>query len=298
MRRRSRLGLAAGLLFALGLEGSATPSPPEGFFGSFNWSEPDPRFGGFSAIELFDDGAGFIALSDKGVAVAGKLLRDKTGRITGVQAGGLITLRGDGSGPLKAGRNDSEGLALAADGSVYISFEGAARVLHYATLDGPAENLPLHPDFRLMQRNSALEALAIDADGRLYTIPERSGAMARPFPVYRYTNDAWDRDLSIPRLGNFLPVAADFGPDRRFYLLEREFRGIAGFASRLRRFDLSAAGFSAGEVLLQTPVGTHGNLEGMSIWRDGAGDLRATMISDDNFSFFLATDIVEYRLPG
>ena len=35
-----------------------------------------------------------------------------------------------------------------------------------------------------------------------------------------------------------------------------------------------------------------------SVWRDSAGDLRATMIADDNFSIFLSTEIVEYRLPG
>ena len=298
MRRRSRLGLAAGLLFALGLEGSATPSPPEGFLGSYRWSVNDPRFGGFSGIEMDDAGRGFVALSDHGAVITGSIRRDATGRISGIRSGPMITLRGERAGPLKTGRTDSEGLALAPDGSVYISFEGVARVLHYATLDGPAENLPLHPDFRRLQLNSALEALAIDAAGRLYTVPERSGDMARPFPVYRFANGKWDRALSLPRSGNFLPVAADFGPDGRFYLLEREFRGLSGFASRLRRFDLTAAGFSAGKVLLQSPVGTHGNLEGLAVWRDPAGDLRATMISDDNFSVFLATDIVEYRLPG
>ena len=298
MRRRSRLGLAAGLLFALGLEGSATPSPPEGFLGSYRWTATDPRFGGFSAIEIDADGRFFTALSDHGAVITGAILRDAIGGISGVRSGPMITLRGKGTAPLQPERTDSEGLAIAPDGTAYISFEGVARVLRYARLDGPAENLPLDPDFRRLQINSALEALAIDADGVLYTLPERSGDMARPFPVYRFAGGSWDKALSIPRLGNFLPVAADFGPDRRFYLLEREFRGISGFASRLRRFDLTATGFSDGKVLLQTPVGTHGNLEGLSVWRDSAGDLRATMIADDNFSIFLSTEIVEYRLPG
>lgn len=298
MRRRSRLGLAAALFFALGLEGSATPGQQSGFLGSYLWAHEDPRFGGFSGIELAADGSGFVAVSDRGVAVSGVLLRNAAGLITGVRSGPLITLRGTASAPLHRDRTDSEGLALAPDGSIYISFEGVARVLRFAALDGPAVNLPVHPDFRRLQRNSALEALAIDAQGWLYALPERSGTLARPFPVYRYADGQWDRDLSIPRLGTFLPVAADFGPDGRFYLLEREFRGISGFASRLRRFELTDAGFSASAVLMQSPVGTHGNLEGLSIWRDAAGDLRATMIADDNFSYFLSTDIVEYRLPG
>ena len=50
-------------------------------------------------------------------------------------------------------------------------------------------------------------------------------------------------------------------------------------------------------TLLETPRGLYDNLEGLSIWRDGAGHITATMVSDDNFSFFLRTQIVEYRLP-
>ena len=39
-------------------------------------------------------------------------------------------------------------------------------------------------------------------------------------------------------------------------------------------------------------------LEGISVWRDAQGYIRLTMIPDDNFYFFLGTDIVEYRLPA
>jgi len=102
--------------------------------------------------------------------------------------------------------------------------------------------------------------------------------------------------LALPRIGVFRPVAADFGPDGRFYLLERRFHGPGGFSSRLRRFDLGPKGFSSGQVLLQTKAGRHDNLEGLSIWR-GPDGLRATMISDDNFLFMQVTEIVEYRLP-
>lgn len=94
-----------------------------------------------------------------------------------------------------------------------------------------------------------------------------------------------------------MPVAADFGPDGRLYLLERDFRGIGGFASRLRRFDLTERGFDGETTLFQTPFSLHDNLEGLSIWRDAQGGLRATMISDDNFLFVQQTQIVEHRLP-
>jgi hypothetical protein len=87
------------------------------------------------------------------------------------------------------------------------------------------------------------------------------------------------------------------GPDGRFYVLERDFRGLAGFASRLRRFDFGDNALTNEVTLIETPTGLHDNLEGLSIWRDENGRLTATMIADNNFSFLLPNQIVEYRLP-
>ncbi len=258
----------------------------------------DPLFGGFSGIALTPDGLGFTALSDRGAYTTGRIVRDGAGRITGVNAAPIRRLRGAGAGPLAADRADSEGLAIDRDGTVYISFEGrrAARVLRYATIDGPAENLPVPEAFKRMQLNSALEALAIAADGTLYTLPERSGGVAVPFPVWRFRGGAWEQPFDVPRRDEFLPVGADIGPDGRFYLLERDLRGIAGFASRLRRFRVTDRALVDEVVLIETAAGTHDNLEGVSVWR-GAQGLVATMVSDDNFKFFQSTQIVEYRLP-
>lgn len=298
MRRRSVLALIAGLVLGVGLESSASPPAALGYIGTFAWNSDDPALGGMSAIEVTADGSGFVALSDRGKFTEGHLLRDAEGRINGIEAAPLKPLRARGPEPLSDGRSDSEGLALAPDGSFYVSFEGAARVLHYARIDGPAENLPIPGEFRAMQRNSALEALAIDADGTLYTLPERSGAESKPFPVYRFRGGKWDRPFTLPRRDGFLPVGADIGPDGRFYLLEREFRGVIGFASRVRSFALGEDSLSDERVILETAVGQFDNLEGLSVWRDATGAIRLTMVSDDNFRFFQQTQIVEYRVTN
>lgn len=297
MRRGSFLSVIVGLALLAGLEGSASPTPPPGFLDAFTWRKNDPRFGGFSGIELSQDGTSYIALSDRGAFTQGRISRDSEGRITAVSADPVEVLKDHSGAPLAANRSDSEGLALAPDGSVYVSFEGVARVLHYPKLGGAAVNLPVAASFRKMQPNASLESLAIGPDGALYTLPERTGNADKPFPVYRFKGGTWDKKLSIPRRGGFLPVGSDFGPDGRFYLLERDFRGLAGFASRLRRFDVTANGMTNEVTLLETPLGLHDNLEGLSIWRDAAGRLTATMVSDDNFVFFLRTQLVEYRLP-
>jgi hypothetical protein len=80
-------------------------------------------------------------------------------------------------------------------------------------------------------------------------------------------------------------------------VLEREFYGLMGFASRLTRYEVGSAGLGPAEVMFKSPIGFHDNLEGVAIWRDAAGHLRATMVADDNFLPFLSSGLVEYRLP-
>lgn len=224
MPRSPRLALIAGLVLGLALGGSAD-TPGDGVT-RFVWTAEDPLFGGLSALEMSEDGRSVTVLSDRGAWTRGQVIRDAEGRILDIRTEPMRLLRGRGEEPLARRRNDSEGLALARDGTAYVSFEGAARVLRYRDLSGPAENLPVHPDFALMQRNSALEALAIDAGGAIYTLPERSGSATRPFPVYRYQNGVWTQPFAVPRRGSFLIVGADFGPDGRLYVLERRFRGL------------------------------------------------------------------------
>ena len=257
---------------------------------SYTWRADDPRFGGFSAIELTADGAGFIALSDRAAFVKGRISRD-AGIITDVQLDALEPLFQGGGAPLPRDGQDSEGLAIADDGSIYVSFESAHGIRKFSDIDQPASDLMTSPAFDGMQVNSSLEALAIGTDGALYTMPERSGLATRPFPVFRLKDGVWDQPFSIPRKGPYLISGADIGPDGLLYILERDFAGI-GFRNRIRRFALDGTGE---ELVIETGLRTHDNLEGISVWQDDEG-LRMTLISDDNFRAFQRTEIVEYRL--
>lgn len=297
MFRRFVGALGAALLAFAGWQGSAVTQPPKGFLSQFEWPSDDPLLGGLSALELSDDGTKVTILSDRGAWSQGVIRRNAAGLIAGIDLGRFEPLKGKTDAPLAKGRTDSEGLAIGSDGTAYISFEGAARVLRYAGLGGPAQNLPSPTEFALMQVNSALEALAIGPDGALYTLPERSGNRAMPFVIYRFKNGVWDDDLSLPRYTDFLPTGADFGPDGKLYILEREFNGLTGFASRLTRYAIIRSGLGDAEVMFQSETGFHDNLEGVAIWRDKAGHLRATMVADNNFLPFLSSGLVEYQLP-
>jgi hypothetical protein len=238
------------------------------------------------------DGKSFTSISDHGSVALGSLERSSEGVIESVSTGSLKPLKNIKSDALRRFQGDAEGLALRSDGQAYISFEGQHRVWSYPALTGRATALPKHPDFEEFQTNSSLEALAIDADGRLLVLPERSGGETTPFQIYRYDGTRWQTPFTLPRHGNFLPVGMDVGPDGKLYLLERWFRGI-GFSSRVRRFELTETGLKNEETLMKSGLGSHDNLEGISVWHDGE-NIRLTMISDDNFKVFQVTEFVEY----
>jgi hypothetical protein len=297
MSRRSVFGLTVGAAVLFGLVGSTSPPMPPGFLSAYHWQSDDPQFGGFSAIALDAWGNEFITVSDRGFYTSGQLIRDADDLISQVVVTPIRKLRDEDGSPLVVDASDSEGLAIAADGTAFVSFERWIRVARYAAISGPNVWLPTPPAFQTLLPNASLESLAIDVEGTLYTLPERPINGARSFPVYRFNHGVWDQPFAIPMRGFFLAVDADIGPDGKFYLLEREFHGFAGFASRVRRFTIGQTALTNEETLMQSLPGQHDNLEGLSVWRDAAGHLRLTMISDDNKVFLQRTEIVEYRVP-
>ena len=278
------------ILFGLALL-CATPAVAQStLIGSYVWEVDNPLFGGYSGIEVADDGKSFVAVSDRGSFVQGEIAREGD-TITKVTLNAITPLTGSDGLALTREFSDSEGLAIGPDGALFVSFEWMHGIRRFEAVDHFAGPLLTTPEFAQLQDNSSLEAIAIAPDGTLYTMPERTGIATRPFPVFRLRNGIWDQPFTIPRTGPYLVSGADIGPDGRLYVLERDFIGI-GFRNRVRRFELDGNGE---EVLLETGILTHDNLEGISVWQDAQG-LRMTLISDDNFRGFQRTELVEYRL--
>lgn len=293
MRRRLAIQLiATGMLAG---PAWAVERRPAKRLGRFNWRYNADWFGGFSAIHLSDGGRHMYALSDRSVLVSARIERDADG-ISGITVQNHWPLLSSSGKKLSGRAGDSEGLAVTPDGSLYISFEGVHRVAYYAEPDQMARVLPRPREFEHLDGNGSFEGLAIDGKGHLYTLTEKTRTRQGTIPVYRWDGVVWSMPFTLPERGGFQPVAADFGPDGRFYVLERKV-DLIGFRSRLRRWAIRGDSPSAEEVLIDSGTGAHDNLEGLCVWRDANARLRATMISDDNFLALQRTELVEYLLP-
>ncbi|MCH2094157.1 MAG: esterase-like activity of phytase family protein [Rhodobacteraceae bacterium] len=294
MHRRFKLALSALVLVSLCPAGDAGPVGKARFLGAFVWPRDSHELGGFSGLELDETGTRLTAISDRGSIVHATVLRGDP-VIKDVKVQSVAHLKDPQGQSVSGKRHDAEGLAIRTDGRTLVSFEGLHRVWAYITPEAAAW-LPRAEAFKSLETNSGLEALAVDRRNWLYAIPERSGQVTRPFPVWRYKSGVWEIAFEISRKGGFLPVGADFGPDGALYVLERLFTGFA-FKSRVRRFWLEGAKAGMEEELLTTRLGTHDNLEGIAVWQDPSNQIRLTMISDDNFVRFQRTELVEYVLP-
>lgn len=261
------------------------------------WAHPAPWFGGFSGVEVNADGTRLTAVSDRGRVVQARMLR-KDGRLVAVELDKHAPLKGPKGNALRDKMRDAEALAQDDTGQLYVAFEHSHHVARLDPESGVTMPLPKHKDFARFEPNAGMETLAAHPDGRLFTMPERSGAEDRPFPLYAFDGKIWSIVGEIPRRGPFLPVDADFAEDGTLYLLERTVTPL-GFRSRIRSFDLTAPNLGETTLLTSGP-GQYDNLEALSIWQDPAGQTRLTLLSDDNFFPVQRNEVVELILakPG
>ena len=210
-----------------------------------------------------DGGALFEAELD---AALGTLTVTKSTRLT----------LSDGA-PLPGHREDAEGVAITPTGEVYISFEGSHRVARYRDARGVSSVSA--PGGVRLTRNGGLEALAVDAGGDLWAIPETATEDA--FPLLKLTGNTWTTQGQLPEADGFLPVGADFARDGALYVLERKF-SLLMFQSRVRRVTLGAGGVKDVVEVWRGAPGAYDNLEAIVVFEGDNGTTQLLMISDDN----------------
>ena len=266
------------------------------------------HFGGFSGMRIADDGARFIAVSDKGWWLRGRILYDQ-GRPAGIEDAEMAPMLGADGRPLAArGWYDAESIAQDADGMLYVGIERAHQIVRFDyARDGllaRGHPIAVPAAIRSLPRNKGLEALVFaphgsDLAGALVAISERGldGAgninaflIGGPKPGGFTVKRTADYDVSD---GALLP-AGDL------LLLERKFNWTSGLGMRIRRIAMAAIMPGAlvdGPVLLEADMRDEiDNMEGISIHRGAGGEIVLTLISDDNFSLLQRTLLLQFAL--
>lgn len=267
-------------------------------------SSPFPGFGGISAFTFDGPDGHFLALTDAGLFLEGRLATagDRPVGLTDVTA---IAIR-DGKGrPFAAqGSADSESLALA-PGAVYVGFEGKNQIWRYARpAFGASGKLVPAPAIRRLKRNLGLESLVFvphgPLKGALLGIGEEDPVRADTLPGF-IIGGRTAGTFTLTRKDAFNATDAALTPDGRdVILLERHFTRLTGVKMRLRRFPLAAV--KPGAVIDPEVLGTFDmgyeidNMEGLAVSTSKSGETLLTLISDDNFSVFQRTVLLRFAL--
>lgn len=251
-------------------------------------SSSDDRFGGLSALVKTQDG--YLSVSDRGMLFSFKGGQFERAQVTALREANGKRLKGKK-------RKDSEGLALARDGSIYVSFERDHRVVHYGRDGTVRENiLSLEKEKQALASNHGIEALEILQDGTLLLMGE--GISSHSSTAVWLVKDGQQKRFDLPLKDGFkLTDVARVAQTDRFILLERYYKPLLGVKARLSYLNVSADSVTRGAVLGDisppTPVD---NFEGVAVHQDDQGRMIVTLISDDNFSPLQRTLLARFLL--
>jgi len=264
------------------------------------------QFGGISAIRVAPDGAHFIALSDKGWWLRGRIVYDGT-RPTGIADAEMAPILGADGRPLaEHGWFDTESLAEDG-GTLYVGIERVHQIVRFDFgkdgLRARGRPIPVPPAVRTLPRNKGLEALVfvpagLPLAGTLIAFSERGLDKAGDLLAF-LIGGPQPGGFTVRRTGDYDISDAALLPGGDVLVLERRFGWTSGLAIRIRRLALGAIKPGAlvdGPVLFEADLGYEiDNMEGLSVHRS-RGETVLTLISDDNFSMLQRTLLLQFTL--
>ncbi len=277
------------------------------FRGGLELTSSHPHFGGLSAIRVDPDGANFLAVSDKGHWLRGRIVYDGT-RPTGIADVEMAPVLGHDGKPLAArGWYDTESLARQ-DGIVWLGIERVNRIVRLNVgrdgLLARAEPIPVPQGIAKLPHNKGLECLEFVPAGlplanTLIAISERGLDEAGNIKGFLI---GWSgpAEFSVKRIGDFDVTDCAVTPKGDLLILERSFSRLRGVGMRMRRVPLAELqpGVTVdGPALIEVDMNYQiDNMEGLSVHRAADGALVLTLISDDNFSIIQRTLLLQFTL--
>jgi hypothetical protein len=279
------------------------------FRGGLSLTSKYEPFGGISAIHVEPDGGRFIAVTDNGSWLRGRIVY-RDGRPAGIADVEMAPILGPDGKPLAArGWYDAESLAEI-DGTLYVGIERVEQIVRFDyRRDGLlARGTPLAvpPDFKTFAFNKSLECLMAPPKGsplagQLIVITERSLDTAGNHRSFIINGDQVER-FSVKRSDDFDVSDCTILPPADLLLLERAFSPARGIAMRIRRIPLDRIKPGAlvdGSPLIVADLAYQiDNMEGIAVHRNAAGETILTLVSDDNFSFIQRNLLLQFALVG
>jgi hypothetical protein len=277
------------------------------FRGGMSLMSPNSEFGGISSLRVQADGQRFLAVTDKGRWLRGRITYDGT-RPTGIADAEMAPVLGP-DGKALAARNWYDTEAMAEDGgTVWLGIERVHRIVKFDIgrfgLLARGEPIPVPPGIGRLPNNKSIECLVfvprrMPLGGTLIAISERG--LDRDGNIQGFViGGPSPGDFSVKRIGDFDISDCAVTPAGNLLLLERSFSRLTGVGMRIRSVPLTAVKPGAtidGPALIESDMGYQiDNMEGISVHRAPDGKLVLTLISDDNFSIIQRTILLQFTL--
>jgi hypothetical protein len=336
-RRAARLAAAAALLSALAHAPSARVEPgpaPEPLaidvqarpIESFKANEPELQqfgrlefrggleltssnrdFGGLSGLHIAPDGARFVAITDKGNWLTGRIVYEGV-RPRGIADAVIAPMLASNGRPLAArGWYDTESLAEDR-GAFFVGVERVHRIVKFdfarSGVRARAELVATPPGLQSLPNNRGVEGLVVvpkglPLAGALIAFSERGLDRAGNIRAFLIGGPT-PGEFTVRRSDEFDVSDAALSPSGDVLLLERRFSWTAGVAIRIRRIALSSIAPGAvvdGPELLFADMGYQvDNMEALAVHRAAHGETVLTLLSDDNFSPLQRTLLLQFTL--
>jgi hypothetical protein len=269
----------------------------------------DRDFGGLSGLRLDPAGERLTAISDRGRWFQARIVRDGSRTITGLADARLAPMLGP-SGPLPRSRDfDTESLEIAGD-TAWVGIERTHKIMRFEAHGGDftgarGTEVRLPAEMRRgVPRNQGFEAIGLVARGHphagaLVVVTEAQFDAAGNHVAWLLRRGKAER-FAVRRRDGYAVSDLAMLPSGDILLLERRYRPPLSLAIRLRRLPLAAVNPGAtvdGTVLAEFSLAQDiDNMEGIDAHAAPGGKTIVTLVSDDNFSAFQRTLLLQFEL--
>jgi len=270
---------------------------------AFQLESKDKRFGGLSGLSIGADGK-LYAISDRGYWLSAKMQLGSDGVLVNLTDWQIAPMLGPSKKPVRGVLRDAEALAVVPDGSLLIAFEGRHRIWRYSTPPHTFESIPVPVEIpRAVTQapgNAGVEALTVFPDGRFLALTEGYKNPDGSFKGWLIDKGRWAELSYVPAAGFHVTdcAALDNGD---VLVLERRYVPLGILSARItlvKGSDLRAGAKVAGKELLklEAPLAAE-NYEAMAVRQTAKGTM-IFIASDDNYSLFQQTVLLQFLLPN